>query len=141
MNDQLITAVDPIDSFLGDWDVRRLIVDRMAKASYRFEGTATIDGSSFVESGTVHSGAMSLKGDRSYELRRGDGGLDIHFPDGRLFVSLGGRPAQAVYHLCGDDHYSGRFFFKTDGAWAEAWSVTGPRKRYISLARYRRRSI
>ena len=127
-----------LDDFLGSWDVKRTIVDRLAKASYRFEGTAVIGASSVVESGTVRSGAMSLKGDRSYELRRGDGELEILFPDGRLFVALGGAASQEVYHLCGEDHYSGRFFFQADGAWAEAWQVTGPRKRYVSLARYRR---
>lgn len=126
------------DEFSGRWDVRRVIVDRMARATYRFEGIATIDVSSFAETGTVRWGETSLKGERSYGLRPVDGGLDILFPDGRLFVALGDCPAQSVYHLCGDDHYAGRFFFAVDGAWAEAWRVTGPRKRYASLARYRR---
>ena len=127
--------------FFGSWDVRRTIVDRLAKATYRFEGSGTVSQSSFVETGMVHWGATSLKGERSYGLQVAGGGLEILFPDGRLFVTLGDEPVQSVYHLCGDDHYAGRFYFEADGGWAEAWRVKGPRKNYASLARYRRSAM
>jgi hypothetical protein len=130
--------VRSFDYFFGSWDVRRTIFDRLAKATYRFEGVGTVSQTSFVETGLVHWGATSLKGERSYGLRLANGALDILFPDGRLFVTIGDGPMQLVYHLCGDDHYAGRFYFEADGGWAEAWRVKGPRKNYASLARYRR---
>lgn len=129
------------EDFLGSWDVRRTIVDRLAKATYRFEGVSTVSNTSFVETGMVHWGATALRGERSYGLRAANGGLDILFPDGRLFVTIGDGAVQSVYHLCGDDQYAGRFYFEADGGWAEAWRVKGPRKNYASLARYRRSAV
>jgi len=46
--------------------------------------------------------------------------------------------AQTVVHLCGADHYRGRFFFVDADHWVEAWRVSGPRKRYASISHYRR---
>jgi hypothetical protein len=124
--------------FLGRWQVKRTIVDRKAKAAYRFSGEATIDASTFVESGMIAYGETLLKSERTYNLRSDEEGLDILFSDGRLFVRLGMAPAQRVFHLCGEDNYVGRFFFEADGTWAEFWQVNGPRKNYTSIARYSR---
>jgi Family of unknown function (DUF6314) len=135
------TAVD----FYGRWDVRRVIVDHLSGAVHRFTGEAVISAADFVEAGNVRYGDVSLKAERRYVLRDGvDGifdGIAVAFPDGRSFIRLDGRASQAVHHLCGTDDYRGRFFFRSCDAWVEAWRVTGPRKRYASLARYQRQAV
>jgi hypothetical protein len=129
------------DDFLGTWDVFRVIIDHLTGAVNRFSGKAIITASEFVETGEVRYGAVSLKANRRYGLNAGAGQLDIEFADGRPFISLNGEASQTVRHLCGDDDYRGRFVFAHAGAWIEAWHVSGPRKRYASLARYSRDDI
>jgi len=133
----LLARVD----FEGSWDVRRLIVDHLSGAVHRFEGTAIVSASAFVEAGVVRYGATAFKANRRYTLAPGIYGPDVAFPDGRPFISLGEGASQSVRHLCGADDYRGRFFFRDGNAWVEAWRVTGPRKRYASLAHYRRQDV
>jgi hypothetical protein len=131
------TAAD----FHGRWDVRRVIVDHLSGAVHRFTGEAVISAADFVEAGDVYYGKVSLKAERRYDLRDGIDGIAVGFPDGRSFITLDGRASQAVRHFCGADDYRGRFFFRSCNGWVEAWRVTGPRKRYASLARYQRQAV
>lgn len=126
------------DDFQGTWDVRRRIVDHLSGAVHHFAGKAVIGASEFSETGNVSYGTFSLKAARRYLLRSQENDLAIAFADGRPFIRLDGRASQAVRHLCGDDDYRGRFFFRSTDTWVEEWRVAGPRKRYVSLARYRR---
>lgn len=124
--------------FAGTWDVRRRIVDHRAGAAYGFEGRAILGRNGFEESGTVRLGAHTFEAVRSYGLAMHAASVALYFPNGNDFVTLELRPSQRVLHLCGDDTYEGRFFFRGADEWAEAWRVSGPQKRYASLTRYRR---
>lgn len=132
----------PADSaaplYEGRWMVRRLAIDYLARSSYRFAGTATIDGGSFAETGTVSLGANEFPATRQYDLVAKDTGIEVFFADGRPFIMLAAMPDQRVHHLCGADDYRGRFFFRGNDEWAERWRVIGPRKNYASLSLYRR---
>lgn len=117
------------------------MVDHLSSAVHHFAGNVIVTASSFVETGTLRHGTLSLKAERRYTLDRSEGDLGVAFADGRPFLHLDGRGAQTVRHLCGDDDYRGRFFFRDADAWVEAWRVSGPRKRYASLARYQRQTV
>lgn len=131
--------------FHGRWDVRRTIVDHLSGTVHRFAGEAVISADDFVEAGKVCHGDVSFSAERRYVLRPGaDGmadGVTVAFADGRPFIGLAAQASQAVRHLCGADDYRGRFFFRNGNAWVEAWRVTGPRKRYASLAHYNRQAL
>lgn len=128
-----------VAAFLGRWHVRRKIVDRLAMTVAAFEGIATITPESFEEKGTLVSAGATTRATRVYRLEfMGGERVAVRFPDGSDFVALRASPVQAVVHVCGADRYAGRFFFVDADRWAEAWRVTGPRKRYASLSRYRR---
>lgn len=133
-------AVASFADFQGRWHVRRLLVDHLSRAVHHFAGNVIVIASAFVETGTLRYGTVSLKAERVYALEGSDSDLAIAFADGRPFIHLDGCAAQTVRHLCGEDDYRGRFFFRSADAWVEAWRVSGPRKRYASLARYQRQT-
>ncbi|MFJ6326171.1 MULTISPECIES: DUF6314 family protein [unclassified Rhizobium] len=127
------------DVFVGTWSVRRVILDRLGMGRVMFTGLATIATDDFEERGeTLLGGGYRSQSSRHYRLLLSGAKLVVSFPDGREFVEIGGQPAQYVRHECGEDTYLGRFFFPAPTAWVEAWSVSGPRKNYRSLAKYTR---
>jgi hypothetical protein len=126
------------ESFAGAWTVRRKMIDHRNKSVYFFDGTASITASTFDERGEMVSGDHRFSSGRSYRLQPDGESLSVLFPSGSGFVALQWQGAQQVFHLCGSDHYTGRFFFRSPDDWAEAWRVHGPQKRYSSLSRYRR---
>lgn len=125
-------------ALLGNWSVSRTVLDYRAGTVFRFEGSAVLTGTSFEERGHMQCNGGRVAAERSYGIRAGKGSVAILFANGSPFIELEPCATQAVHHQCGGDSYSGRFFFRGDGDWAEHWRVIGPRKRYASLARYRR---
>ncbi|OBQ73395.1 hypothetical protein EB233_13430 [Mesorhizobium erdmanii] len=121
---------------VGDWKVRRTMIDFLAGATYRFSGEAVVTADAFTEHGTMRSGSREMSASRRYRLEPGEGAMRILHADGRDFIALGPEAAQTVRHLCGADLYVGRLFFRGPDEWAEAWRVKGPRKNYASLGRF-----
>lgn len=123
-------------AFAGEWAVRRKIVDHLAATTAIFTGQATITSSRFEENGSLALGANRLRATRAYRLRFGESEVGAEYQDGSEFFVVRVRPSQTVRHQCGADLYVGSFFFIDENSWAEAWRVTGPRKRYASVSRY-----
>lgn len=124
------------DSLVGDWKVRRTMVDFLTGETYRFAGDAVVTADAFSEHGIMRIGSYEMPASRRYRLEPGERSTRILHADGREFIELEPEAAQAVRHLCGADVYVGRFFFRGPDEWAEAWRVKGPRKNYASLGRF-----
>ena len=126
------------DNLVGDWKVRRTMIDFLTGETYRFAGDAGITADGFTEHGIMRIDSREMPASRRYRLEPGERSVRILHADGRDFIELGPEPAQTVRHLCGADLYVGRFFFRGPDEWAEAWRVKGPRKNYASLGRFYR---
>jgi hypothetical protein len=116
------------------WNVRRRIVDHRTGAAHSFVGSALVTAGNFLERGEIKVAGTTLQGSRSYKFQDEGSAVSIFFPDGRPFIRLTTATSQSVEHICGADHYAGRFFFKSEDVWVEAWRVRGPNKRYSSLS-------
>lgn len=126
--------------FIGEWLVRRHIVDHLNRTRHEFTGLAAVTATAFAERGTLRIGDAAVEASRTYRLFMDEDGVTVCFAAGHEFVRLGGAPSQVVCHGCGDDLYRGRFLFPTGDRFVEIWHVSGPRKRYASLTQYRRRN-
>ncbi|MGX5828034.1 DUF6314 family protein [Mesorhizobium sp. 43Arga] len=124
------------DHLVGEWKVRRTMIDFLAGATCRFAGDAVVTEDGFTEHGTMRIGSHEMPASRCYRLEPGEGSTRILHADGRDFIELGPEAAQTVRHLCGADLYVGRFFFRGLDEWVEVWRIKGPRKNYASLARF-----
>lgn len=124
--------------FAGTWNVARKVIDHRAAAIYSFAGQAILTGGIFEERGEVVIGQSTLQAVRTYKLEFEAASVRVAYPSGSDFIQLELRPAQSVHHLCGNDTYNGRFFFRSANEWVEFWRVNGPQKRYASLTRYQR---
>lgn len=123
---------------VGDWKVRRTMIDFLTGATYRFAGDVVVTADAFSEHGIMRIGSREMPASRRYRLEPGEGSMRILHADGRDFIALEPKAVQTVRHLCGADLYVGRFFFRGPDEWAEAWRVKGPRKNYASLSKFRR---
>ena len=126
------------DSLVGDWQVRRTLIDFLTGTTYRFTGEAVVTQDMFREHGIMRIGSHEMAASRRYQLEPGERSVHILHADGRDFIELEPKAVQTVRHLCGADLYVGRFFFRGPDEWAEAWRVKGPRKNYASLGRFYR---
>ncbi|KQZ82862.1 hypothetical protein ASD64_07960 [Mesorhizobium sp. Root157] len=124
--------------FTGKWQVRRTVIDHFNRQRHDFTGLTTITGTSIVERGELQIGDAAIEASRTYQLTMDDGGVIVRFATGLEFVRLDLAACQTVHHCCGADMYRGRFLFQNRNCWSEFWRVRGPRKRYVSLTRYRR---
>lgn len=124
------------DMVCGTWQVTRKVIDHRARALYGFTGRAVITREFFEERGEMSVGTNVLQAVRTYRLVFEDAAVRLLYPSGNEFVTLGYGASQRVSHLCGSDHYNGRFLFESRDAWVEAWRVHGPQKRYSSLSWY-----
>ncbi|QND49826.1 hypothetical protein HB780_30605 [Rhizobium lusitanum] len=131
-------ARERLGRYLGTWDVKRRIIDRLNATLITFEGQALLTPVQFEEHGDTTSEYATLRSSRTYWLGSEAECLSVYFPDLTEFIHIGGAASQRVIHHCGLDLYRGRFFFRGPDAWAEMWHVYGPRKHYVSLAHYRR---
>lgn len=127
-----------VEDFLGEWMVKRIVLDRAGMGRVVFDGSVIIDRDRFDERGEGLFNGYSSSATRIYRLQFSPGRAIVLFPDGREFIRLDERPVQTVLHHCGNDTYRGRFLFLSPAAWIEIWRVTGPRKNYRSVARYQR---
>lgn len=138
VNVETVSAGRPVEDFLGEWTVSRVIFDRNGMGRVVFDGSVIIDRDRFDERGEGVFNGYRSSATRIYLLQFSPGRAIVRFPDSREFIRLDEEPVQTVLHHCGDDTYRGRFFFLSAVAWIETWQVTGPRKNYRSIARYQR---
>ncbi|MBB4568408.1 DUF6314 family protein [Rhizobium leucaenae] len=124
--------------YLGTWDVRRKIIDRLNASFVHFEGQAFVTPHQFEEHGGTTTDYGTLRSSRIYRLHSAPEHVSVYFPDLTEFIRIGKDASQRLAHQCGSDLYRGRLFFRNPDAWAEMWHVQGPRKHYVSLAHYRR---
>ena len=124
------------DRFQGRWHVSRRLEDALGAQSGHFEGEATLVpsdmGLRYSEHGTLtldQGGAF--RAERVYCWQFIDGRVEVRFDDGRAFHSFGAN-GLGTDHPCGDDHYRVRYDFTDWPAWRARWTVTGPRKAYVS---------
>ncbi|MEZ2220518.1 DUF6314 family protein [Rhizobium sp. RCC_161_2] len=129
-------AAERLECYLGTWDVKRRIIDRLNATVITFEGQALVTPVQFGEHGDTTSDYATLRSSRTYRLASEAECLTVSFPDLSEFIRIGDGASQRVDHQCGSDLYRGRLFFRGPDAWAEMWHVRGPRKHYVSLAHY-----
>ena len=129
--------------FAGVWDLRRQIDDRLGMQTGTFDGTATLSnnaggGLTYDEKGTMRLGdAPAMTAERRYHWAFGPDHIDVTFADGAPFHRF--TPAGHVAgtdHPCGADFYTVRYDFTAWPAWSAVWTVTGPRKDYVSTSVY-----
>lgn len=138
-----------IESFAGRWTLARAIEDHRRGELSHVIGQASFaprpGGLAYHETGQLHlPGRAPLFAERRYLWDAGSGGqIVVRFTDGAPFHSFD--PAEAeprAEHLCGEDHYTVRYRFPggatLEAGWHCDWAVTGPRKDYRIVTRYRR---
>ena len=80
-----------------------------------------------------------MQATRRYLWRDGGAGtIDVLFEDGRFFHRFDAEdPAPGASHDCAPDSYRVRYDFRAWPRWQAEWRVTGPRKDYAMVSRYR----
>ena len=138
-------GITDLPGFLqGTWRLARIIEDRRTQTSGFLRGRAVFTphrrGLRCREQGRMRLGPHEGPTHRThfYEFPRKDL-ASVLFDDGRPFHDLdltGGR--WHCTHLCGADRYRGEFLVLGADVLAVRWEVTGPRKDYALVSRYRR---
>lgn len=134
-----------LEDFAGRWRLVRRIADARAAVEGRMEGRAEFlplgDGLLCRERGVLRYGdGAPCRAERRYRWRTGGAGqIAVSFEDGRPFhVFALGASAEAA-HDCAPDRYRVAYDFSPwPRAWRAVWTVTGPRKDYVSVSDYAR---
>lgn len=129
--------------FAGVWLLRRQIDDRLSKQTGAFDGTATLSndangGLTYFEAGAMKLGdGPVMTAERRYLWAFGADHIDVTFADGAPFHRFipDGHVA-GTDHPCGADFYTVRYDFNAWPVWSAVWTVTGPRKDYVSISVY-----
>lgn len=121
-----------LDDLQGLWHLGRVIEDRRAGLTGRFEGEArwSPDAAGLVqdESGLLrYAAATPMQAARRYLWRADDAGLNVLFEDGRPFHIVPPEGEMAQHH-CPPDHYRVRYSFDLPDCFTTTWHVSGPRK-------------
>lgn len=122
--------------FEGDWSIARHIDDHHSGQKGHFHGTARFravpEGLAYHEAGLLTLGqALPLTAMRDYLWRWSAGRIHVDYADGRPFHDFD--PADPLaHHACDPDDYRVRYEFGGWPHWTADWSVTGPRKDYVS---------
>jgi hypothetical protein len=129
--------------FAGVWLLRRQIDDLLSKQTGKFDGTATLSddtggGLIYYENGTMQLGdGPVMTAERRYLWVFGTVHIDVAFANGAPFHRF--TPAghlAGTDHPCGADFYTVRYDFTAWPVWSAVWTVTGPRKDYVSTSVY-----
>lgn len=135
-----MTPADRLAGLVGTWQVARVLRGNGLRA--RFSGTATwaAEGPLLrcTEAGTLTRDGVSFAAMRETLWRAAPGEIHVLFGDGRPFHSVTPGPTAYARHDCAPDTYDLRYDFSAWPHWSCRWHVTGPRKGYRALTRYRR---
>ncbi|MBP7241379.1 DUF6314 family protein [Amaricoccus sp.] len=133
-----------LSAFEGAWELARDIADARSGQRGRFVGRArfipTPEGLRYREEGELTLGdGPGITATRDYLWRAGaDGAIEVLFADGRLFHSFHpADPAPTAEHECPPDLYRARYDFAAWPCWQVEWRVSGPRKDYDMVSRFR----
>lgn len=131
-----------LQDFEGRWSLSRVITDRRAGTTARFDGSATftpVAGAlSYFETGTLRiDGQPPIHAERRYLWRQDGDRIVIAFEDGREFHDFTATSPDAS-HWCDPDTYTVRYDFADWPIWTSTWQVSGPRKDYDMSTRYHR---
>ncbi len=132
--------------FVGQWALQRTIQDRLHGHHGTLEGSAEFTPKdathlTYDETGilTLENGTQ-LEATRQYQWTFTPEMVTVNFWDGRLFHQfVPANHAAGTDHPCGDDFYTVRYDFTAWPQWTAVWTVTGPRKDYVSTSTYRPR--
>ena len=135
-----------LEAFAGDWEIEREIEDVKGGRHGRFTGRARFtpspEGLRYREEGrlALDDGAGDGRDARLPLARRrggGDRGAVRRRPACSTASSLD-EPDPAAEHACPPDTYRVRYDFARWPRWRAEWRVTGPRKDYGMVSRFRR---
>ncbi len=131
------------DDFLGGWALRRQITDHLTGQDSHLSGEAQFTNAgtqalAYHESGTlVLSNGAQIAATRDYLWAFTSDRVDVQFADGKPFHSfIPAGHAAGSDHPCGADFYTVRYDFTKWPRWTAVWTVTGPRKDYVSTSEY-----
>ena len=130
-----------LQDFAGDWGVTRRIADRAGAQCLRFAGIARFvpeaDGLAYEERGWLRlPGLPPMEAHRRYRWRADGGLIVVVLGVGRPFHAFDPEAPEAL-HLCAPDTYRVAYRFARWPRWTAVWTVTGPRKDYTMLSRFR----
>ncbi|WP_179380541.1 DUF6314 family protein [Jannaschia marina] len=133
-----MTPPERLAGLLGTWRTLRVI--RHADGTRaRFEGESrwVPEGAALrcLETGRLTQGRQGFEARRETLWRATPKTLEVAFADGRPFHSIAGPSA---HHDCAPDTYVLTYDWGNWPRWSVRWRVTGPRKDYRALTRYRR---
>ena len=136
-----MTPAERLAGLLGPWRVIRVL--RHADGTRaRFRGRAdwTPRGPVLhcLEDGTLDQGGARYPASRVTLWRADATRLHVAFADGRPFHAFAAGPRAGAVHDCPPDTYRIGYDFGGGQGWSCRWHVTGPRKSYRALTRYRR---
>jgi hypothetical protein len=119
----------------GEWQIRRVLNDKLRGAQGRFEGRAIFAPEqdhtlAYREEGCLELGGFETLAHQSYLYAfPATHRAEVSFTDGRAFHPLDLRDGQwDAEHVCAADLYRGRFRAEGPDRWSVLWTVTGPRK-------------
>ncbi len=128
--------------FAGRWRLLRRIDDRLNRTAGRLDGTAAFraEGVGLLceERGALsYAGGPPVEAVRRYFWRGAPAGrIAVAFADGRRFHSFALGAAATARHDCAPDLYLVSYDFADWPRWRAEWTVTGPRKDYVSVSDY-----
>ncbi len=97
-------------------------------------------GLTYTEEGTLaFPGQPPLTARQSYLWRADGAALAVHFQDKTAFHHIDlTKKNPTARHDCAPDTYLVTYDFTAWPNWSATWTVTGPRKDYVSTSRYSR---
>lgn len=127
--------------FEGEWRIARMIRDRLAKRTGRFDGSAVLhadgDGLAYSERGLLRfPGNPPLEAVRCCLWRQAGKRISVLFQDGRPFHDFTPKGVSTAEHSCPPDSYAVLYDFSRWPQWSSEWTVSGPRKDYSMVTRY-----
>ncbi|MCK0169707.1 DUF6314 family protein [Aliiroseovarius sp. S1123] len=136
-----------ITDFLGIWKITREIVEQSGETHHltgRAEFSQAADGVTYHEEGQlVTATGAQFTANRVYHWRdTGNGRVQVLFDDGRDFHNFDLTSDDLTdQHWCDPDMYHVSYNLADWPVWSSVWTVTGPRKDYRMITRYRRSGV
>ncbi|CTQ50249.1 DUF6314 family protein [Jannaschia donghaensis] len=132
-----MTPADRLSALIGAWRTQR-VIRHVIGPTARFDGISrwSPDGAGLrcVETGTLVQDGTTFEARRETVWQASPDGLAVTFADGRPFHVVRGPTA---HHDCPPDTYLLHYDWENWPRWTVRWRVTGPRKDYRALTRYR----
>ena len=131
--------------FVGEWHLRRQIDDCLSGQTGDVSGTAVLSDAASGGLRDHETGKMTFGGgppmtaERRYNWIFRPDHVEVTFADGAAFHCFVPKGHVAgTDHPCGADFYTVRYDFTQWPRWRAVWTVTGPRKDYVSVSQYER---